>query len=37
MPGYVRLSYCISTDEVLRSLPAFRALAADYGILPEQE
>ena len=37
MPGYVRLSYCISTEEVLRSLPAFRALAADYGILPEQQ
>ena len=37
MKGYVRLSYCISTEAVLRSLPAFRALAADYGILPEQE
>ncbi len=37
MSGYVRLSYCISTEEIVRSLPAFRALAADYGILPTQE
>ena len=37
MPGYVRISYCVSTRQIERALPAFRALAADYGILPEQE
>ena len=31
-PGYVRVSYCVATDTVRRSLPAFRALAASYGM-----
>ena len=31
-PGYVRLSYCVSTDMIKRSLPAFRQLAEEYGI-----
>ena len=30
-PGYVRIAYCVTTDQILRSLPAFRALAEDYG------
>ncbi len=31
-PGYVRIAYCVSHDMILRSLPAFRALAAEYGL-----
>lgn len=30
-PGYVRIAYCVSTEMVQKSLPAFRALAAAYG------
>lgn len=29
-PGYVRVSYCVSTDMIERSLPAFRRLANEY-------
>ncbi|MBQ8577003.1 MAG: pyridoxal phosphate-dependent aminotransferase [Clostridia bacterium] len=29
-PGYVRISYCVSTDMIRRSLPAFEALAKEY-------
>lgn len=28
--GYVRVSYCVSADQIRRSLPAFRRLAASY-------
>lgn len=28
--GYVRISYCVSTEQIKRSLPAFRALAESY-------
>ena len=28
--GYVRIAYCVSTEQILRSLPAFEALANDY-------
>lgn len=28
--GYVRISYCVSTEQIRRSLPAFSALAAAY-------
>ena len=31
VPGYVRLAYCIDTEKVERSLPAFEKLAAAYG------
>ena len=31
-PGYVRVAYCVSYDRIVRSLPAFRALAAEYGL-----
>lgn len=30
-PGYVRISYCVSTEQIERSLPSFRALAKKYG------
>ena len=29
-PGYVRIAYCVTTDQIRRSLPAFRKLAALY-------
>jgi aspartate aminotransferase len=28
--GYVRISYCVSTEMIKRSLPAFKALAQSY-------
>ena len=32
-PGYVRLAYCVSPDVIKRSLPVFRKLAEEYGII----
>ncbi len=32
-PGYVRISYCVSTDMIKRSLPAFEALAKEYNLI----
>lgn len=32
-PGFVRISYCVTTDQIRRSLPAFRALAESYGLI----
>ncbi|MBR7161826.1 MAG: pyridoxal phosphate-dependent aminotransferase [Clostridia bacterium] len=29
-PGYVRIAYCVTTEQIQRSLPAFEALANDY-------
>lgn len=29
--GFVRISYCVTTEQVERSLPAFKALAEAYG------
>ncbi len=29
-PGYVRISYCVSTKQIENSLPAFKALAEEY-------
>lgn len=29
-PGYVRIAYCVTTEQIRRSLPAFRKLAALY-------
>ncbi len=29
-PGYVRISYCVRTDQIEASLPAFKKLAAEY-------
>ncbi|MBQ7362875.1 MAG: pyridoxal phosphate-dependent aminotransferase [Clostridia bacterium] len=31
-PGYVRISYCVETEEIKRALPAFSALAKSYGL-----
>ena len=31
-PGYVRISYCVSYETIVNSLPAFRKLAQDYGL-----
>ena len=31
-PGYVRLAYCVPYEMIVRSLPAFRALAEEYGL-----
>ena len=32
LEGYVRLAYCVSEEMIRRSLPAFEALAASYGL-----
>lgn len=32
-PGYVRISYCVSYEQIERSLPAFQAVAGHYGLL----
>ncbi len=29
-PGYARLSYCVTTEQIERALPAFKALAESY-------
>ena len=29
-PGYVRISYCVTTEQIQRALPAFKALAESY-------
>ncbi|MBQ7354627.1 MAG: pyridoxal phosphate-dependent aminotransferase [Clostridia bacterium] len=30
--GYVRISYCVTTEQIKRSLPALRKLAKEYGL-----
>lgn len=30
MPGYVRIAYCVSTQQIQRALPAFEKLAKEY-------
>ena len=32
-PGHFRIAYCVPTERVEKALPAFRALAADYGMI----
>ena len=32
-PGFVRISYCVSRDTVVNSLPAFKALAEEYRLI----
>ena len=32
-PGYVRIAYCVSYEQIKRSLPAFREIAGEYGLL----
>ncbi len=31
--GFVRISYCVTTEQIKRSLPAFKALAQEYGLI----
>ncbi len=31
--GYVRISYCVTTEQIRRALPAFRRLAEEYGLI----
>ncbi|MBR2344137.1 MAG: pyridoxal phosphate-dependent aminotransferase [Clostridia bacterium] len=31
-PGYVRIAYCVSRERIENSLPAFEALAREYGL-----
>lgn len=30
VPGYVRIAYCVSNDQIRRSIPAFKALYKEY-------
>ena len=32
-PGWVRLAYCVDYDMIVRSIPAFEKLAAEYGLV----
>ena len=32
-PGWVRLAYCVDYDMIVRSIPAFRELAKEYGLV----
>ena len=32
-PGYVRIVYCVSYEQIERSLPAFQEVAKAYGLL----
>lgn len=34
-PGYVRISYCVSTEMIQRALPGFKKLAQEYGLKGE--
>lgn len=34
-PGYVRISYCVSYDQIRRSLPGFKRIAKAYGLRGE--
>ena len=32
-PGYVRIAYCVSYEQIERSLPAFKKVAEEYGLV----
>ena len=32
-PGYVRIAYCVSENQITRAMPAFEALAQEYGLV----
>ena len=34
-PGYVRIAYCVSAEQIGRALPLFKALAAEYSLPPK--
>lgn len=36
-PGYLRISYCVSTDMIKQSLPAFEALAEEFDLMGRNE
>jgi aspartate aminotransferase len=36
-PNYVRIAYCVSYDQILRSLPAFKTIAKAYGLGKKKE
>lgn len=36
-PGYVRIAYCVSYEQIERSMPAFHALAKEYGLNKQEE
>jgi aspartate aminotransferase len=36
-PNYVRIAYCVSYDQILRSLPAFETIAKAYGLGKKKE
>jgi aspartate aminotransferase len=31
-PNYVRIAYCVATEQIERALPIFKALAEEYGL-----
>ena len=31
-PGFVRIAYCVAHETIVNAMPAFRKLAADYGL-----
>jgi len=33
-PGYVRIAYCVAYETIERSLPAFKKLAVEFGLIP---
>ncbi|WP_124067607.1 pyridoxal phosphate-dependent aminotransferase [Clostridium sp. E02] len=36
-PGYVRIAYCVSYDQIERSLPAFKMIAKESGLAEKRE
>lgn len=32
-PGWVRIAYCVQTEQIERALPAFKKLAVEYGLI----
>ena len=36
-PGYVRIAYCVSYEQIQRSLPAFKQIAEEYGLTGKRE
>ncbi|MDY4041784.1 MAG: pyridoxal phosphate-dependent aminotransferase [Collinsella sp.] len=35
VPGWIRIGYCVAPEVIEASLPAWRALAAEYGVAPQ--
>lgn len=35
-PNYVRLAYCVDTEKIKKSLPAFKKLAEFYNLIPSE-